>query len=244
RVTVDNTGSEWPLSKKFGAPISKALELLKYAQEKGLKPYGLTFHVGSQCLNPLSWSNALMNIAEVYFLAKRNGIHIEVINLGGGFPAKSTKEIPEFSVIKENINKSIKDFFLNENIKLYIEPGRGIVGEAAIIISSVIAKASRGFENWLILDVGVYNCLFDAILGVQFEIISQNELNTINHRDDVIQYNIGGPTCDSVDTIISNYYLPKNLKIGDIIYILNAGAYTLDLATRFNGFYPPKVYFI
>jgi len=242
RVTVDNTGSEWPLSKKFGAPISKALDLLKYALEKGLQPHGLTFHVGSQCMNPLAWSNALMNIAEVYFLAKRNNIKISIINLGGGFPSKLMKAIPEIELIKDNINSIIKQTFSQEDLKFYIEPGRGIVGEAAVIISKVIAKASRGAEEWLILDVGVYNGLLEAVAGIQYEIVSHHELNNVNHVDDMIAYNIGGPTCDSWDTIIRGYDLPKDLKIGDIVYILNTGAYTISETTRFNGFDPPRVY--
>jgi ornithine decarboxylase len=242
RLTVDNTGSEWPLSKKFGAPISKSLDLLKYAQEKGLNPCGLTFHVGSQCMNPLAWSNALMNIAEVYFLAKRNDIKISVINLGGGFPSKLTKDIPKIELIKDNINNILKQTFSQEDLKFYIEPGRGIVGEAAVIISKVIARASRGSEEWLILDVGVYNGLLEAVAGIQYEIVSHHELNNINHIDDMVAYNIGGPTCDSWDTITKNYFLPKDLKIGDIVYILNTGAYTISETTRFNGFDPPRVY--
>jgi len=244
RISVDNTGSEWPLSKKFGAPMSKALELFKYAQEKGLKPHAITFHVGSQCMNHLGWSNALMTVAEVYYLAKRNGIQIEVINLGGGFPSKLTKEIPHIDLIRENINQTIKQTFANENLKFYIEPGRGIIGEAALMVSSVIGKASRGSENWLILDVGVYNGLLEAIAGIEYEFVSDKELNALTHRNDLIPYHIGGPTCDSWDTIIKNYHLPSDLNIGDIVYILNTGAYTISEATRFNGFDPPRVFII
>jgi len=244
RISVDNTGSDWPLSKKFGAPMSKALELFKYAQEKGLKPHGLTFHVGSQCLNPLGWSNALMTIAEVYYLAKRNGVKLEVINMGGGFHSKLNKKIPSMEIIRENINKTIKDTFANEGLKFYIEPGRGLVGESALMVASVIGKATRGAENWLILDVGVYNGLLEAVAGIEYEFVSDKEINGLTHVNDLIPYHIGGPTCDSWDTIIKNYNLPSDLKVGDIIYILNTGAYTISEATRFNGFDPPKTFFI
>ncbi len=244
RITVDNTGSDWPLSKKFGAPISKSLDLFKYAISKGLKAHGLTFHVGSQCLNPLGWSNALMTVAEVYFLAKRNGIKIDVINMGGGFPSKLNKDVPQIKAIKENINKTLTEIFANEEVKFYIEPGRGIVGEAALMVTSVIATAPRGSENWLIIDVGVYNGLLEAVAGIEYEMVSEKELNCLNHKDDFIPYNIGGPTCDSWDTIVKGYHLPKDLKLGDIVYILNTGAYTVSETTRFNGFDPPKVYFM
>lgn len=244
RITVDNTGSDWPLSKKFGAPISKSLELFKYAIEKGLNPHGLTFHVGSQCMNPLGWSNALMTLAEVYFLAKRNGIKIKIINMGGGFPSKLNKNVPHIASIKENINKTIQETFANEDVEFYIEPGRGVVGEAALMVARVIGIAPRGAENWLIIDVGVYNGLLEAVAGIEYEMISEKELSCLNHKEDLIPYNIGGPTCDSWDTIVKGYHLPKDLKIGDIIYILNTGAYTVCETTRFNGFDPPKVYFI
>ncbi|MCX6745265.1 MAG: type III PLP-dependent enzyme [Candidatus Parcubacteria bacterium] len=244
RVSVDNTGSDWPLSKKFGSAMSQALDLLKYAKAHGLNPHGLTFHVGSQCLNPLAWSNALMTIAEVYFQAKRNGIKIEVINMGGGFPSKLIKNIPEMEHIRENINKTIKEIFASEDLKFYIEPGRGLVGQAALMIASVIGKATRGAENWLILDIGVYNGLLEAVAGIEYEFVSDREISGLTHRDDLIPYSIGGPTCDSWDTIVTNYHLPKDLEVGDVIYILNTGAYTVCEATRFNGFDPPKIFFI
>lgn len=244
RISVDNTGSEWPLSKKFGAGTSRGLELIKYALEKGLKPQALTFHVGSQCMNPTNWSNALMTVAEIYFLAKRNGIEIKTINLGGGFPSRLQKDVPAMNIIRENINKTIKEIFNGQKINFYIEPGRGIVGESALIVSSVIAKADRGSEQWVSLDVGVYNGLLEAVAGIQYEIISDKELNGLTHKAEMIPYNIGGPTCDSWDTVSRDYHLPKNLEIGDLVYVLNTGAYTISETTNFNGFCPPKVYFI
>ncbi len=244
RLAVDNTGSEWPLSKKFGAPTSRAIDLLAYAKEKGLNPSGLTFHVGSQCMNPVNWSNALMTLAEVYNLAKKNDFKITTINLGGGFPSRLTKDIPKIETIKKNINKTIEEVFNGNGLNFYIEPGRGIVGESAIFIATVIARANRGSENWLSLDIGVYNGLLDAVAGIKFEIISEKEINNIHDKDEMISYHVSGPTCDSWDTITDSYMLPKNLDIGDIIYILNTGAYTTSISTNFNGFGPPKIYFI
>lgn len=244
RVVVDNNCSSWPLSSKFGAPISQALELLLYATKKNLNPKGLTFHVGSQCLNPLGWSNALMSMAEAYYLAKRNNIKLEVINLGGGFPAKLTKDIPELDTIKTSINKTIKEIFPNEQLKYYIEPGRGIVGEAAMFIATVIAVAPRGPENWAILDVGVYNGLLEAVAGFNYDIISEKQLNGFSHKNNLTPYSVGGPTCDSWDTIVKGCPLPKELNCGDIVYILNTGAYTNSEATCFNGFEKPAIYMI
>lgn len=253
RIIVDNNGSEWPLSKKFGAPSSEALKLLRYSKEKGLNPNALAFHVGSQCMNATSWSNALMTVAEIYNLAKKEGIKIDIINLGGGFPSKLDKKIPDFQTIKDNINKTIEEVFNGNscNLKFYVEPGRGMVGEAAMFISTVIAQADRGSERWISLDIGVYNGLLEAVAGIQYEIISDKEyLGGLKKKiisecnGNSVYCNITGPTCDSWDTIIKGYPMQKDVKVGDIIYIMNTGAYTLCETTNFNGFGPPQVYFI
>jgi len=255
RIAVDNTGSEWPLSKKFGASTSRALELFKYAKSKGLNPNALTFHVGSQCLNSNNWSNALITIGEIFNLARKNGFKIEIVNMGGGFPSKLDKDIPKIKTIKKNINNTIRDVFngaqAKEKIKFYIEPGRGMVGESSIFVSKVIAKANRGSEHWLSLDIGVYNGLLEAVAGIQYEIISDKEYKNGTKNKNIKKkkrgekyYNIGGPTCDSWDTIVKNYPLPDDMEVGDIVYVLNVGAYTLSEVTNFNGFGPPEVHFI
>jgi len=242
RVVVPNDGSDWPLSSKFGVPVPEALELLIYAAEKGLNPNGLTFHVGSQCLNPFSWSNALVAISEVYYMAKSSNIKIDVINLGGGFPSRLTKDIPEIGQIRNYINKTIREKFSGEKLKYYIEPGRGLVGEAALFIASVIAATPRGSENWVVLDIGVYNGLLEAVADIEYHIVSDKQLNGFAGESDLIPYTVGGPTCDSWDTIVKGCKLPKKLSYGDIIYILNTGAYTNSEATCFNGFEAPAIH--
>jgi ornithine decarboxylase len=244
RVVVDNNSADWPLSRKFGADPIYAIELLQYAKDKGLRPEAITFHVGSQCMNPASWSNALMVIAEIYEKAKAKGLNIKIINLGGGFPSQLTKPIPGIEEIKVHINKALQDYFQNQDIKYIIEPGRAIVGEAGLMVSSVIARANRGVEKWVSLDVGIYQGLFDAIEGVKWSIISDKELNCVNHKDQLDKFKIGGPTCDSIDVLAQELYFPKDISPGDIVYVMNTGAYTSTLVTNFNGFKGPKIIFV
>jgi len=246
RLSVDNTGADWSLSEKFGVRSSQALELFEYARGKGLESYGLTFHVGSQCLDVNNWGNALIICKEVLDILKKNGMELGLINLGGGIPSKYVKEIPSVDQIKENINKTIKDVFNDHypNLKFQIEPGRGFVGEAGIIMSNVIALAKRGVENWLILDVGVYNGLFDAIVDFEYEIVSEKELNNLVQKEEMVPFAIAGPTCDSIDIIAKEYEMPKNTQVGDKVFVLSAGAYTTAIATKFNNFDPPETVFI
>jgi len=245
RIAVDNTGSDWPLSKKFGADPSRALDLLKYARNSKVVPVGITFHVGSQCLNPLNWSNALVTTAEIFNMARRNGIDLKLINLGGGIPIKHVKKTPKIAEIKWQIEKILNEAFSDyPGLELMIEPGRAMVGDSGNMVTSVIARAERGSENWLYLDVGVFNGLMESIEGFSYEIVCEKELAGLAHRDDFVPYTIAGPSCDSVDTMFRDYYLPKDLEVGDKLYIKNAGAYTLSYASNFNGLEPPKVLFI
>ncbi len=235
RIIVDNKGSDWPLSFKFGIDYRKAVKLLKLAKELGLKPKGVTFHVGSQCLNERNWANALKRVSSVFRSAAKRGIKLDSINLGGGLPIKHTKKTPSIDDIALRIKKALKKNVF-KNVKLYMEPGRAIIGDAAILGASVIGKAKRPNKKWLYLDIGVFNGLMETIEGFQYE------LKTIE-KGPLKEFTVAGPSCDSVDKMFDHVLLP-DLNIGDRVYIMNAGAYTLSYASHFDGFSPPEVYFL
>ena len=246
RLAVENTGSQWPLARKFGVELEEAFNLLSYAKGLDLIPYGLMFHVGSQCLNKDTWLNALNRCKEVWNQATNVGMKLKILNLGGGLPIKHMKRIPDIESIGKSISLGLRNFSASENgsrelarcdgspSRLLIEPGRAIIGDAAIMVTSVIGKAKRRGENWLYLDVGVFTGLMETIEGFDYELVSPKSGTRKN-------FIVAGPTCDSVDKMFENKLLP-DLGIGDKVYILNAGAYTLSYASHFNGFNPPEVY--
>lgn len=238
RIIVNNLGSEWPLTKKFGIDAIDALPLLKYAKQKKLKPVGLTFHVGSQCLNKNNWASALYVCDDIWNQAKKGGIELEHISLGGGLPVKHLKKTPSFKEIGDTIQKSLKKNFKTTNGKLRvtIEPGRGLVGDAGVMVTSVVGKAIRGTEDWIWIDVGVFNGLMETIQSFVYEI--KSETNGRKKR-----YTVAGPSCDSVDIPFKDILLPQ-VKVGDRLYLLNTGAYTTVYAAPFNGFAIPGVHFI
>lgn len=238
RLQVDNEGSDWPLTKKFGVQATEAIDLIKYGRKKGLSVTGLTFHVGSQCLNRENWANALYICEEIVDEAKKLGCEISMISLGGGMPIKHTKPIPTLKEIGDIVNPILKDKFFsqNKNLRIIVEPGRGLVGDSAIMVTSVIGLAKRGQENWVYLDVGVFNGLMETIENFMYEIKTSKKakkrLSTI-----------AGPSCDSVDVMFKGIPFPE-VNIGDKIYIMNTGAYTTVYGSRFNAFEVPKIYFI
>jgi len=236
RLNVENEGSNWPLDDKFGVEPYEALPLLRRARDLGLKTAGLTFHVGSQCRNALSWRKAIDRCAGVWREAAGEGIQLSVLSLGGGIPAWHGKPTPSIEDIGQVIRQALADTSLADadGVRLIIEPGRGIVAEAAVMVASVIAKATRAGVDWVYIDAGVFNALMETICGFSYEIstASQRPSRSVT---------LAGPSCDSVDVMFRGVDLPE-VDIGDHVYIHNAGAYTTVYASSFNGFPPPAVY--
>lgn len=234
RLLVDNSGSEWPLARKYGVEPADAVELLTLAADRGLRPTGTTFHVGSQCRLSESWEDALTITAGVWDEIRRRGIELQFLSIGGGFPVRHTREIPSLENIGSVVSYRVAELFPGV-VRVALEPGRALVGDAALLGASVIGKARRGHEQWVYLDVGVFNGLMEAIEGFSYHLMTSSD----GPRAAVV---LAGPSCDSVDVIGESVELP-DLDYGDRVYFLNAGAYTLSYASSFNGWPPPTVHF-
>lgn len=235
RLSVPNDGSEWPLTKKFGVEADAAVDLLVQAERSGLKPTGIFFHVGSQCTLASTWGKAIEKSRDVWQRARDRGIRLHMLNIGGGFPATYLKPVPSVAEIARVVKDSVSAAF-PEDVEVVIAPGRGLVGEAGILVASVTAKAARDSEGWLYLDVGVFNGLMEAVGGIKYRIISSRE-------GALKKWVLSGPTCDSFDVISTEVELP-DLDVGDRVYITSAGAYTTAYASQFDGFPIPAIHYL
>ncbi|HYQ48435.1 MAG TPA: type III PLP-dependent enzyme, partial [Thermodesulfovibrionales bacterium] len=231
RLSVPNEGSEWPLSKKFAVEVDAAEELLLFARKKGLNPVGITFHVGSQCTNIYNWNAALNKAKDLWDRAEKAGIRLSLLNIGGGYPIRYTKDVVGISAIDRNINQLIYEKFPRK-MRVFIEPGRAVVGDAGIFVTRVIGKAARGDEEWLSLDVGVFNGLMESVGGIKYRYI-------VEGSGDMKKWTLAGPSCDSFDVIEKDVLLPEP-AVGSYVLILSSGAYTISYASEFNGFSIPK----
>lgn len=238
RLSVPNEGSEWPLSKKFGVELDDALELLTYAKEKKLNPVGITFHVGSQCTNIYNWNTALDKAKALWDGAGKKGIKLSLLNIGGGYPIKYTKNVVDVDAIEKNVDNLIYEKFPHD-VKIYIEPGRAVVGDAGIFVSSVIGRTKRADDNWLHIDVGVFNGLMESVGGIRYTYLVETSRQTRYKK----AWTIAGPSCDSFDVIDKDVPLPDP-ETGKLILILSGGAYTISYASEFNGFSIPKTILI
>ncbi len=236
RLAVPNVGSDWPLSRKFGVDVETAVSILEYANRKGLVPYGITFHVGSQCNNLQNWFVAIKKAKEVWEKAYLKGIKLQMLNAGGGIPARYTRESLSPREIAAYLKGLLNKYFAIKTLELQIEPGRGLVAEAGILVVEVIGLAERFGERWVYIDSGVFHGLAEALGGIRYSFYVPNK------RDPKLTfYTIGGISCDGMDVVAEKVALPEDLSVGDRIYILTAGAYTTVYASHFNGFEPPRV---
>ncbi|MEF9475273.1 MAG: type III PLP-dependent enzyme, partial [Candidatus Mariimomonas ferrooxydans] len=171
-------------------------------------------------------------------MAQKKNIKLDTLNIGGGYPINYTKNVVKIEAIEKNINKLIHEKF-PENIKILIETGRAVVGDAGIFVTSVIGKARRADENWLYIDVGVFNGLMESVGGIKYSYLVESSSRT-NYKK---KWTITGPSCDSFDIIDKGLILPEP-DIGGLVLILSSGAYTISYASEFNGFTIPKTILI
>src|SRR5205807_7872440 len=197
RIHCDGTGSEWPLSRKFGCEPEFAADILEQAQRSGLVPYGVSFHVGSQQHNVEAWDRALASTAAVFRTCAERGIPLAMVNLGGGFPAKYARRTPRLESYGKAIFRALLRHFGNAIPETIIEPGRALVGNAGIIEAEVVLIAKRSPEDevrWVYLDIGKFHGLAETIEeAIRYPIRSEKD------GTETVPCIIAGPTCDSVD---------------------------------------------
>jgi ornithine decarboxylase len=245
RIHCDGSGSEWPLSRKFGCEPDYAADILELAHKRGLVPHGVSFHVGSQQHNVEAWDRALASTAAIFRTCAERGISLAIVNLGGGFPAKYMRKTPKLESYGKAIFKALRKHFGNNLPNTIVEPGRGLVGNAGVIEAEVVLIAKRSPEDevrWVYLDIGKFHGLAETIdESIRYPI------RTTHDRDETAPCVIAGPTCDSVDVLYEKtpYPLPVTLAIGDKVLIEATGAYTTTYSSiGFNGYPPLRQYVI
>jgi ornithine decarboxylase len=245
RIHCDGTGSEWPLSRKFGCEPEFATDILELAYKRGLVAHGISFHVGSQQHNVEAWDRALASAAVIFRGCAERGLNLAMVNLGGGFPARYVRKTPKLESYGKAIFRALRRHFGNAIPETIVEPGRGLVGNAGVIEAEVVLIAKRSPEDelrWVYLDIGKFHGLAETIdESIRYPI------RTPHDRDETAPCVIAGPTCDSVDVLYQKnpYPLPVSLAIGDKVLIEAAGAYTAAYSSvGFNGFPPLRQYVI
>jgi ornithine decarboxylase len=242
RVLASSRGARWPLSRKFGCAPEMAVDLLRRAARLGLDPAGLAFHVGSQQLTPARWEPSVAVAAGVFARLAAEGIHLRILDAGGGFPVDYLARAAPIQDYAAAIDDAVGRHFGAGpgRPEVMIEPGRYIAAPAGVLHTEVvlISRKSYGREpRWVYLDVG----RFGGLAETEGEAIHYRLTTPHDGAGRTGPVILAGPTCDSVDILYerTRYELPHALQVGDVIRIEGTGAYTATYASvGFNGFPP------
>lgn len=243
RVSVNDTGSIYRFSEKFGTVHENIVPLLAHARDIGLQHYGISFHVGSQASNMDAWAHAIRGLIPVLKHLKELGLDIEILNIGGGYPSfyASNEENLALEEIADTVHEAMAE--LPYQPRLVLEPGRAMVAESAVLVASVIARVERIEHTWLFLDAGVYNGLFESLAyqgSIRYRTSSLKEPGSAGEA----VFALAGPTGDSWDVVSRETHLPADIAPGDKLIFHTVGAYNQVMVGKFNGFPKPEAYFL
>ena len=250
RILVQGSDTaEWPLSRKFGCHPDMAIDLLIQARDLGLVPYGISFHVGSQQKDVAAWDDALAKVKYMFdWMINEEGIKLQMINLGGGFPANYLSEVNPIQVYAQEVKRYLTDDYNEQDMpEIILEPGRSLVGGSGVLVSDVVLisrKSHTDLVRWVYTDVGLFQGLIETLgEAIKYPLYTP-KMETSTNAGTVV---LAGPTCDSADIMYeeTGYQLPQELEIGDKIYWLTTGAYTNSYSSiEFNGFPPLEVVYV
>lgn len=237
RLQVPADGALLELSSKFGASVGETARLVKEIAAHGAKP-GLTFHVGSQCLFPRSFTTALKRCAEVI---AQSGVELAALDVGGGFPGFYLNvTVPPLLEFFEAIREGVAALNVPSNCAIYCEPGRALVADGV----SVVTQVSLRRDHTLFINDGIYGSLNEYALKnwpVRYPLRVYTALSDgriVEKTGRPTSFKAFGPTCDTLDVLHYLIDLPDNVANGDWIEFQMLGAYSCSLRTAFNGFHP------
>ncbi|CAL1574662.1 unnamed protein product [Knipowitschia caucasica] len=256
RIATDDSKAVCRLSIKFGAQLKACRGLLEKARDLGLDVVGVSFHVGSGCTDPQTYSQAISDARCVFDIGAELGFDMNLLDIGGGFPGSDDVDL-KFEEITSVINPALDKYFpVDSLVKIIAEPGRFYVASAYTLVVNIIAKkvildddnasddedeGTTDRTNMYYVNDGVYGS-FNCILYDHAHCLP---LLHKRPKSDEPLYpcSIWGPTCDGLDRIVEQCTMP-DLQVGDWLVFENMGAYTVAAASTFNGFQRPDIYYV
>jgi ornithine decarboxylase len=229
RVSFRAEGAVCDLSRKFGCDPEDLLPLARLAAELGIVVRGLSFHVGSQTADAAKHVEALRVCARLMSAARRERLGVfDTLDIGGGFPVDYRQPVQDISRFCAPLRAALAQ--LPRRVRVIAEPGRYIVGPAAIAVASVMGRARREGHWWYYLDDGLYGSYSGQLYDH-----ARYPVEPLRAAPERLPSVLAGPTCDSIDVIAENLLLPQ-LRAGDLIVGRAMGAYTWASSSDFNFF--------
>jgi ornithine decarboxylase len=239
RIATPLGGAVLELSSKFGTTPDDAARLLKRVVEAGATP-AITFHVGSQCLSPFSYAQAIEMARRTAAIA---GVEVATLDIGGGFPGPYMgNDVPPYHWYFDTIKESIATLPNSADVNLFCEPGRALIAEGVSLVTQVVLRKG----DKLYINDGIYGS-FDELTLPGWTTDYHQRVFTLDGTGKALlqpyghtPFRVYGPTCDTLDVLPRPLMLPETIGPGDFIVFDAIGAYSVAVRTTFNGFFPDR----
>jgi len=216
---------------KFGVPIRAARSLYAKARaERYLQVAGVSVHIGSQITDVAPFAETMTRVADFVRELRADGHTIDYVDTGGGLGIAYQKPEMDFAVYVASYARAVTNPLRDLNIHLLLEPGRAIIGPAGVLLTSVVYRKENDGKRFLIVDAAMTDLIRPALYSAYHEIVPvvQTSDSAAGETLDVV-----GPVCESGDFFARDRELPR-VEEGDLLAILDTGAYGMALASNYN----------
>jgi diaminopimelate decarboxylase len=218
---------------KFGVPIRNARELYaKASVSRYLKVAGVSVHIGSQITDIAPFAEAVARVADLVRELRADGHLIDYVDTGGGLGIDYQKTSSDFAAYAAHYARAVMRPLRGLKVHLLLEPGRAIVGPAGALLTSVIYRKENGGKHFLVVDAAMNDLIRPALYGAHHEIVPVIQTEASTSRTETID--VVGPVCESGDFFARDRELPR-VEEGDLLAILDVGAYGMALASNYNS---------
>ncbi len=213
-------------TSKFGIDIDEALDVYKMASKmSNIEIKGIHCHIGSQIMEISPYIEALEKTAELIFKLKKEGIELEYFDIGGGLGIRYK---PEDNPPKpKDLADAILPIVSSTGLKLILEPGRSMIGEAGALIAQVIFIKDKKDKHFIIVDSGMNDLMRPAIYKAYHHILS------VERKEKKVIADIVGPICETGDFFALDREI-DDVNRGDLIAVMSAGAYGASMSSNYN----------
>ncbi len=217
---------------KFGLPIASARALYaKAAAAPYLKVAGVSVHIGSQITDVAPFAEAGERIADLVRDLRADGHSIDYVDTGGGLGIAYQRPDLEFPDYVAEYARAVTKPLRGLNVHLLLEPGRAIVGPAGVLITSILYRKENDGKRFLVVDAAMNDLIRPALYGAYHEIVPVVQSKELSAKKEIVD--VVGPVCESGDFFARDRELPR-VEEGDLLAILDAGAYGMVLASNYN----------
>jgi diaminopimelate decarboxylase len=229
---------------KFGVPIASARTLYaKASATRYLKVAGVSVHIGSQIIDVAPFAEAVARVADLVRELRADGHQVVFVDTGGGLGIDYQKAGQNFADYVANYARAVTNPLRGLNLHLLLEPGRAIVGPAGVLLTSVLYRKQNDGKKFLVVDAAMNDLIRPALYGAHHEIVPvvqrevqhevQKEAQSKNLPAKNEVTDVVGPICESGDFFARDRELPR-MEEGDLLAILDVGAYGMVLASNYN----------